>query len=374
MAVNTYRLREGGIVDRVTYDILMKSYQNSLKYEAKKEIVDFRLHILNHYYKFGLRSALNAFPSIGKSTIYDWKKVYEASRKRKVSLIPQSTKPKRYRQSSVDSRLIQFIHDIRNKQLQDNEYAHFTSLSSDEMAVIPYDLSKHKIKPFLDRVASGLGIKTIAVSTIGRIISKKGWYFKKKKRQCKKKVVKLHKDLIRAKIAPRPDKPGYVEADCIIHFVGAEGPIKCINFIDVFGKVAYCHKVGVINSKNAKAAFLIFKQRCLDYYGFDIFAIQSDNGSEFFGDFIDYFDQVEPHIAQYYTLPRCPKINGVIERFNAILQTEFLDQSEAAFTKNWPAFDRELSAYLSYYNDKRPHETLKFMSPKNYIEKYYSGM
>ncbi|MCL2110072.1 integrase core domain-containing protein [Microgenomates group bacterium] len=374
MGVNTYQICSSNLVGRWGYDMLMKSYQNSLKYETKKEIVDFRLHVLNHYYQFGLKSVLNAFPMIGKSTLYDWKKTYEMSKRRKVSLVPKSTKPKRYRQSQVDYRLIQFIHDIRNKCLIDNEYAHFTNLTTAEMRIVPYDLSKYKIKPFLDQVAQGLGIKSIDESTIGRIITQKDWYFKKKKLFPKKTLKKIQKDILRARQAPHPEKLGFAETDCIIHYVGANTPIKCINFIDVFGKIAYSQKVSSINSQNAKDAFLIFKQHCLDYYGFDIFAIQSDNGSEFFGDFITYFDQVEPHITQYHTLPRCPKINGVIERFNGILQTEFLNQSEAALTGDWLSFNQELTTYLSYYNDKRPHETLNLMSPKNYIEKYCSEM
>jgi hypothetical protein len=43
MAVNTYRLRKVLPIGRGEYDMLMKTYQEGLKYQLNQEVVDFRL-------------------------------------------------------------------------------------------------------------------------------------------------------------------------------------------------------------------------------------------------------------------------------------------------------------------------------------------
>ena len=50
---------------------------------------------------------------------------------------------------------------------------------------------------------------------------------------------------------------------------------------------------------------------------------QTDNGSEFEAVF-DHYCQ-HNNILHKWTYPRCPKINGVIERFNRSIQEEWLD-------------------------------------------------
>ena len=54
------------------YDWLMKTLENSLNFD-KSDPAKFRLHVLDHYYKYGYKSAIQAF-KIGKSTLYDWKR------------------------------------------------------------------------------------------------------------------------------------------------------------------------------------------------------------------------------------------------------------------------------------------------------------
>jgi len=46
---------------------------------------------------------------VGKLTLYDWKREYEQSEKKLLSLVPKKTRPKRVRQMTTDWRLVQFI-------------------------------------------------------------------------------------------------------------------------------------------------------------------------------------------------------------------------------------------------------------------------
>jgi transposase InsO family protein len=377
MAVNTYQLCSSSLLDKRSYDMLMKTYQEGLKYQENREVVDFRLRIIEHLNKFGLTSTMNAFSGVGKSTIYGWKKTYEKSGKRRESLIPKSTQPHQFRTSKINWQLIEAIKLLRSKQLTGSHYARFLDISERELAVIPYDLGEKKIKVFLDKIALGLHLPSISHASIGRVIKNKQLVFAPvKKRNCS--PVK-RKDIKRIKKAPHPGKPGYIQADCILHYVGNR-QIKCVNFIDVFGKVAYAKRIVNINSQETLTAFLEFRHICRTVYGFDIFALQHDNGAEFFGSLLAYLShppdpEHDQGIANHFILPRCPQIDGTIESFNNILQVEFINQCEVIYQDNWlPLFVKSMVDYLSYYNNHRPHGSLNNMSPKNYIKKFYSEM
>ena len=52
----------------------------------------FRLHVLDHYYKYGYKSTCDAF-DLPKSTLFDWKRLFEISGKKTFSLVPKSIRP-----------------------------------------------------------------------------------------------------------------------------------------------------------------------------------------------------------------------------------------------------------------------------------------
>jgi hypothetical protein len=105
----------------------MKLISNSLRFDVS-DAAKFRFHVLDHYYKHGIKSAAHVF-NIPKSTVYDWKKVFEKSKKKINSMVLKSTRPNNVRQMSIDPELTEFIKSMR----QECE-----------------NISKYKIKPFLD--------------------------------------------------------------------------------------------------------------------------------------------------------------------------------------------------------------------------------
>jgi len=73
------------------YRRIMKTIDDSFAVEIS-DVAKFRIHVLNHYYSFGVKSTLAAF-KIKRPTLYKWKRTYETNHKRIISLVPKSTAP-----------------------------------------------------------------------------------------------------------------------------------------------------------------------------------------------------------------------------------------------------------------------------------------
>src|SRR5574339_1197172 len=117
------------------YTALMKMLHNLYTFDTS-DAAKFRLYVLDFFYRHGWRATVEAF-KISKSTLYDWKKMFEKSGKKVSSLIPQSTRPKRTRTMNVDPRITEFIRRIRE------EYGR---------------VSKYKLKIFINEYTKEIGI------------------------------------------------------------------------------------------------------------------------------------------------------------------------------------------------------------------------
>jgi transposase InsO family protein len=92
--------------------------------------------------------------------------------------------------------------------------------------------------------------------------------------------------------------------------------------------------------------------------------VQNDNGGEFLGEFEAYLRACE--IPQHFTYPRCPKINGCVERYQRTLAEEFIEVHEAV-ARDPAAFKRALANYLVFYNCQRVHSALNQQSPMPHL-------
>jgi len=95
-------------------------------------------------------------------------------------------------------------------------------------------------------------------------------------------------------------------------------------------------------------------------YPVQIKSIQTDNGLEFQGVFEQYLSKRQ--ITHYFIYPRCPKINGVIERYQRTLQEEFLEPN-LDLIYHPKLFYEKLVEYLLFYNSKRVRESLVLNHP-----------
>jgi transposase InsO family protein len=310
------------------------------------QVAKFRFKVINFHNQFGTKATLAAFP-VKRSTLFYWKKILKNSKGRLSSLVPKSTRPKTLRKPMTKKRIIGEIERLREKK---------------------YFPGKKKLKPMVDRFCLKNDLYSVSESTIGRIL-KRNNYFKDKQSQTRhgyhtasgkwQRKKKWRKKRLRVKYHPKPKSFGYIQMDTITKFIdGVKRHI--ITAIDVKLKFSFCLMYPKLNSSNSKDFF----QKLQLVYPVKIKAVQTDNGLEFLGEFDKYLKSFG--IIHYFIYPRCPKINGTVERFNQTLQKDYINPN--LHLLHYPKqFNQKMIEYLLYYNGERPHESLGQISPIQYL-------
>lgn len=332
------------------YDWLMKTFNHLTAFD-RNEVAKLRLAVIQFYDRFGLQPTLSAY-KVSKATLYRWRKEFKDNQKRLTSLIPQSTRPKRLRQRLVNPGIVSFIKEMR----------------------LAYgSLGKDKLKPLLDEFCQKENLVSLSASTIGRVISDHHCFYQKSGKmyhnpnkgwaRVKKKVKRF-----RQKHAPKPGSFGHMEMDSLVKFVDGL-KVYLITAIDVKLKFAFALPYSQLNSRNALDCF----KKLQLVYPFTIHTVQTDNGLEFQKEFEAYLTKRK--IKHLFTYPRCPRINGVVERFNRTLREDFLNLN-LHLIRTPKLFHDKLIDFLLFFNTKRPHQSLGQRSPLGYAleEGYLSQM
>lgn len=109
----------------------------------------------------------------------------------------------------------------------------------------------------------------------------------------------------------------------------------------------------------------------LDYLGtlfpFPIKALQIDGGSEFKGEFEQ--ECATRNLPLFVLPPRSPKLNGCVERANRTHTEEFYDVQE--IPEDLELHNRKLKTWENTYNFIRPHQALGYLTPAQFVQKYY---
>ena len=128
--------------------------------------------------------------------------------------------------------------------------------------------------------------------------------------------------------------------------------------VDTFGS----HAFGFLHpSKRPEAAVTVLHNDVLPFYrkhGLKVSAVLTDNGREYCG--------VEGHPYETYlelndiehrrTRVRRPQTNGFVERFNrTVLEEFFRVKFRERFYESVEALQKDLDAWLRFYNRERPH-------------------
>jgi transposase InsO family protein len=318
---------------------MSKTFKSILAYSISDE-AKFRMQVIDHFKVYGLESTRGAF-KVSRATIFRWKKEFRDSQGRLQSLISKSRTPIHKRQMETDLRILEFIKNIRDLHCR---------------------IGKDKIKPLLNQYCLALGIKSLSTSTIGKVIKRNKFYFQRKDGKIYHNPNSGHanrkinyKD--RVKKSPVYADSGYL--DRVKAYV--------YHAVDIQNKFAFAYTYPKLNSQNT----VDFLDKLKAVYPLEsgIKTIQSDNGLEFMGDFDQRLKKEK--IQHLFIYPRCPKINGFIERANRSLREEFLNQNQDLIIDDFGLFNQKLLDHLFWYNTVRPHQALKFLSPIDYLVKRF---
>lgn len=160
-------------------------------------------------------------------------------------------------------------------------------------------------------------------------------------------------------LAKKPFAGFLLEADTIVEYFGSEKRY-ILTAIDYHSRFAFAYMYKTKASKNA-ADFL---RRIVLLYGGNIENIHIDNGSEFKKEFEKAAKELG--IDLLHARPYQPKDKPLIERFNGIIQQEFIDLGN--FTLDVEKFNRSLAEWIVFYNFKRPHHSLGLKRPIEYVK------
>ena len=309
----------------------LRSFDSSERAKKKLEIIEV-------YEKYGEEATKKIYKA-DRKVISRWKKRFEESGRKLESLVPYSTRPNRLRKSKTENRIVEKIRELRQNH---------------------YKLSKYKIKVFLDKYCKEEGIKEISVSSIGLIIKKEKMFYQLDGRDKIHKGYTRRKEKVeRVKRSPKEKEAGYIVSDTLE--VREERRKRYFyNAIDVATRFAFSMYYRELNSANMSNFYEDFKR----VFPYKIRKWQNDNGHENLKEFEKKLK--EEKVTQLFSYPRCPKINGYVERFNRTLREEFINNN-SALIENDEEFKGLLVDYLVYYNTKRPHLSLNLKTPLQII-------
>lgn len=104
----------------------------------------------------------------------------------------------------------------------------------------------------------------------------------------------------------------------------------------------------------------------LDRLPFTVRAIQVDGGSEFMAEFETFCQQRS--LRLFVLPPRSPKLNGAVERANRTHTEEFYELYDGPWSV--AAIRPELLAWEMIYNTVRPHQTLGYLTPEQWLAQH----
>jgi transposase len=275
--------------------------------------------------------------NISRRCIHKWLRLFKQSKANIKVLETKSSKPHNVRKWEVT-----LLEETRIKQLR-NQYPYW---------------GKKKLKVIYQRAYN----QPISTWKIERVIRHHNLYpskikhdkLVKKKKRNQTKPVKRIQDLVK-----QPISWFLIQLDGItIYYQGLKRYI--FTAVDYNGKFAFARMY--TNKSSVSTKDFLFRLK----YAINqpIINVQTDNGSEFKGAFDKALNQLE--INHWFSRVKTPQDNGGVERFNETLEYEWLCDSN--LTLDCKKFNKALTKWLIIYNSIRPHQSLAYLTPIEYIQ------
>lgn len=308
--------------------------------EAAKQ----KLRILVFWEKHGLEATLDAH-GVKERTLYDWKKKLRESEGKPEALNDKSRAPKHTRTRSWHPDVLEEVRRIRKMHP---------------------NLGKEKVFVHLQAFCRNANLACPKARTIGRLIADapdKMRTFPQKVRHDGTIMRKKRGQILRKPKKFKAEYPGHcIALDTIeIHLWGRR--IYVITMVDLFSRFALAH----VTTSHASQAARDFFQKIQTLFPYKITHVLTDNGSEF----MKHFDEElrSMCLIHWRTYPKTPKMNAHCERFNRTIQEEFL-MFHPHLLGDPPRCNTELSSWLSWYNEERPHWGLHLKTPLQIMREY----
>jgi transposase InsO family protein len=203
----------------------------------------------------------------------------------------------------------------------------------------------------------------VSISTVGRILKRKGLINPKISR--KRRKAALHPKR-RYPHGMKIAKPGDLIQIDTKHIM-LPGGKKWYQFtaIDVLGKRRVLEVYPSESSRNGVA----FLGVCAQEFPFDILTVQTDNGAPWQKEFIRKCESLGlPH---YFIQPRSPKQNTYVEISHEADEREFYAQGNHHII--FSVMRQKLKEWQEIWNEIRPHEALNDLTPNEYLERWQTS-
>jgi len=119
------------------------------------------------------------------------------------------------------------------------------------------------------------------------------------------------------------------------------------------------HYFKVFDTKHSINAVVVHKL-AEKYFGFKILFVQTDNGSEFRGDYHNWL--TKNNITHYFIPKKSPWWNAQVERVHRTIDEEYYQNPMRVWKTAYE--------WLDYYNTERIHLTLNGLTPQEKLEEY----
>jgi len=297
-----------------------------------------RLKWFEHYHSKGNNAALTCrYFGISRKTFYKWKKRFSFTDLS--TLENRKTIPKNKRVSEKFMKYRFEVKRVREAYPTWSKYMIGVKLRSQG-----HDLSD---------------------STVGYILTKLGLIDKAKTRKWKR-ARKRNKNKVRIRdVNVLINRPGaLIQIDTKEYNALGEGKFIQFTAVDCFSRKRILRGYG---KKSAKCGYKFIKQ-ITSAFGFDIYAILTDGGSEFHGEFDDMCKEL--NIPHYWTDPYSPEQNAYVESSHNTDQREFYEVY--SIDTGLEGFRRSLKVWQKAYNSERPHSSLGYLSPDAFLRNYFA--
>ena len=140
-------------------------------------------------------------------------------------------------------------------------------------------------------------------------------------------------------------------------------------YIDIFTKEIQSYHLGKNCTKEDLKITLKSALNKITKQEQDKLIIRSDNGPQMSSNaFKDYIKELD--ITHEFTPVRCPNKNAYVESFFSIFDTEFI---QVRYFNSMKDVHKQVREWVYWYNQKRLHGSLKYLSPLKFKERYIDG-